>query len=302
MRPLFLLTAFLALTVFTRPLAAAGVFQPGVDPIADSGPLFDRPHDLVLSPDGKYLLVADTGHDMMQILDPATLKVIGTLGKGELAAPRDAAFLDDHTVLVADTGHDRIAVYDFHGVQDGKTAARLTASWSDHMKAPDGIAVAPDGGAVYVANGDSDAVVRLTPSGVLENGIGGLHPRDMVNFSEPHAVVVDKAGRVIVADTGDDRLVVLNPELIFLGVYKGAPFDFDDPMYMAADAEGGLWLADSDNDRILHLNAFMTVDRIIGADVGPKELDGPEGVAVSGNRIWISDTGNDRVILLRYRP
>ncbi|PIW29338.1 MAG: hypothetical protein COW30_05225 [Rhodospirillales bacterium CG15_BIG_FIL_POST_REV_8_21_14_020_66_15] len=291
-------TALLAL-----PAAAATLFQPGFELAARSERVFARPHDLVLSPDGRFLLVSDLGHDEVKIVDPTTLKVVSSLGKGELAAPHDVAFLDATTVLVADTSNDRIAVYDFQGVApDGKAKAVLTASWRAHILNPEGVAVAPGGDFIYVTNVGHNSLVRLDRKGNLVNGVGGYHPRDMISFTRPHDVAVHADGRVFVADSGDDRMVVLNRELVFLRKYKGSPWDFDDPKYMAFDAAGGLWLADEYNSRILHLDGFMNIKQVIGTGKkgdGPGQLNWPEGVEVKGDLIWISDTYNDRILLLK---
>ena len=45
---------------------------------------FSRPHDLVLSPDGKFLYVADVGKDAVKVLDPLTPKTLGAIGASEL--------------------------------------------------------------------------------------------------------------------------------------------------------------------------------------------------------------------------
>lgn len=285
------------------PAKAATLFQPGFELVAASDRVFARPHDLVLSPDGKYLLVADLGHDEIKIVDPMTLKIVSTLGKGELASPHDVSFLDDKTVLVADTSNDRIAVYDFAGIgADGKAAAKLTASWRAHILNPEGVAVSPGGDFIYVTNVGHNSLVRLNRQGELINGVGGYHPRDMVSFTRPHDVAVHADGRVFVADSGDDRMLILNPELVYLRRFKDAPWNFDDPKYMAFDAQGDLWLADEYNSRVLHLDAAMTIKQVIGTGEkgdGPGQLNWPEGVEVKGNLIWISDTYNDRLLLLK---
>ena len=51
---------------------------------------FNLPHDLAMSPDGRYLYVADNGNDRIAVLNPDTLKVVGSIGGSELSAPHDA--------------------------------------------------------------------------------------------------------------------------------------------------------------------------------------------------------------------
>ena len=47
---------------------------------------FDHPHDLTLGPSSQYLYVADMGNHVVKVLDPFSLKTLGVIGQGELAA------------------------------------------------------------------------------------------------------------------------------------------------------------------------------------------------------------------------
>ncbi len=73
---------------------------------------FNLPHDLALSPDSRYLYVADNGNNQIAVLDPDTLIVIGSIGGSELSAPHDATFDHKGRLLVADSGNDRVVVYE----------------------------------------------------------------------------------------------------------------------------------------------------------------------------------------------
>ena len=48
---------------------------------------FARPEDLVVTSDGGYLLVADTGNNEIKILQPGTLKILSQFATGDLKAP-----------------------------------------------------------------------------------------------------------------------------------------------------------------------------------------------------------------------
>jgi DNA-binding beta-propeller fold protein YncE len=43
---------------------------------------FAGPQDLIITPDGRYLLVADTGNDEIKVLQPGTLNILGQFGTG----------------------------------------------------------------------------------------------------------------------------------------------------------------------------------------------------------------------------
>ena len=60
--------------------------------VAESDRDFSRPHDVVLSPDGAFLYVADVGSDSIKVLDATTLVTLGAFGADRLSGPHDMAF------------------------------------------------------------------------------------------------------------------------------------------------------------------------------------------------------------------
>ena len=53
--------------------------------IAASEEIFATPHDIVLSPDGETLYVADNGNHRIVVLDSMTLEMRGQLAEGAVA-------------------------------------------------------------------------------------------------------------------------------------------------------------------------------------------------------------------------
>ncbi len=78
---------------------------------AASAETYAKPHDIVLSPDGRLLYVADNDNDRIAVLDARSLKELGVFAQGEVSAPHDVAFDPQGRLLVADTGNSRIAIY-----------------------------------------------------------------------------------------------------------------------------------------------------------------------------------------------
>lgn len=295
--------ALLCLLLALPARAGERAFQPGVALVAVSDGRFDRPHDLALSPDGRFLLVADLGNDVVKVLDPATLAALARFGAGELSSPHDVAFMGPSTVLVADTANDRIAVYDFRGVgADGEALARLTASWTDGPSNPEGVAAAGPDGPVYVGNVGDGSVLKLDDKGRrLGRAGGGDGP---LTFSNPHDVAVHRDGRLFVADSGNDRIRVLTADLALIRDLKGPPYDFHEPKYMAFDAQDRLYLADEYSSRVKVMASDLSLVRVIGTGVkgdGPGQLNWPEGVEVRSETVWVSDTYNDRILRLRLQ-
>ena len=48
--------------------------------VGASDTFLENPHDLKLSPDGKYLFVSDVGNNRVAILDPETLALLSSFG------------------------------------------------------------------------------------------------------------------------------------------------------------------------------------------------------------------------------
>ena len=255
---------------------------------------FSRPHDLVLAPDGRLLYVADMGNDVVKVLDPETLATVAQIGAGELAAPHDVTFDGEGRLLVADTGNDRIARYAVEG-----TGGRLVDELVGALSSPEGVAVGPDG-RIYVTNASgSDVVVFAGDRVAVRAGRRGAGENEYVR---PHDIHVDPAGKVYVSDPGNNRIQVLDGELGFLQAIGPPAQGFHEPKYFDLDPRGWLYVADEYNHQIKVLDSKRKLVLVIGTGQvgeGPDRFNYPEGLEISGRRLWVSDTRNHRIV--RYR-
>lgn len=269
--------------------------------VKTSKTVFSRPHDLILSPDRRYLLVADNGNDAVKVLDPQSLKVLAVIGQGELSAPHDVAFDGRGRLLVADTGNDRIAVYSFDGIgPGGAVKAKLVESWDKDMGSPEGVAA--DGrGRVYVTNAGLDTVLALEKGRIVKRA--GGRGRGENQYIRPHDIHVDGQGRILVVDPGNNRIQILDRDLGFRSMLAGKAYGFYEPKYVTHDKDGMVYVADEYNNRVLVLDPSHTPVGVYGGvrGTGPGQLNKPEGVEAAGPKLWVSDTYNDRILLLK-RP
>lgn len=256
---------------------------------------FSRPHDLVLSPDGKFLYVADVGNDAVQVLDPATLKVVGKIGADDLDSPHDVAFDKQGQLLVADTGNDRIAIYRVQGAR-GQFAGELKGG----LDSPEGVAPLPDGRVVVTNAGSHDVVVLFKEQVVSRFGRGGSGPQAYVR---PHDLIADPEGRLYVTDPGNNRIHILDRNFRQIGLIGPPTHSFNEPKYLHMDGKGRLYVSDEYNnvvkifDRDLHRVAIIPPARG-GRAI---RLNQPEGVTAREGRVWISDTYNNRIVLYELR-
>ncbi len=269
--------------------------------VAASDGDFSRPHDIALSPDGAYLLVADIGNDVIRVLDPETLKTLASFGENDLSSPHDVAFQSSTSVLVADTANNRIAVYDFRGVVDGKAEARLIASLEDGADWPEGVSPAPGNGPIYVSNVGGNSVSKLTPDGKLIKQAGERGDGDG-QFVRPHDIQVAPNNDIFVADSGNHRVQILDADLNHKRTLAGSPYHFNEPKYMAFNLDSTLYVADEYNSQIKIFDETLKPLGFIGTGGkgdGPGQLNWPEGVDVRAGRVWIADTDNNRILLYR---
>ena len=181
---------------------------------------------------------------------------------------------------------------------------------------PFGIVVAPDGG-IYVTDGGSHRVRRITVDGRVETLAGGERGfRDgagtAARFDTPSAIALDAAGVLYVADTGNHAVRRITPGgVVETLAGDGTPGDadgpaarFNGPVGVAVDASGRVIVADTYNDRIRAIARDGTVSTLAGGQVpgvedGPAadaRFDTPCGVTVdAGGILYVADTGNGAV-------
>ena len=257
--------------------------------VSASATSFDRPHDVVLSVDGKHLYVADIGNDVVKVLDADTLATVGEIGRGELDNPHDVALDARGRLLVADTGNDRIAIYAIDG-----TKGKLAGTLSGRLRSPEGV-VADGEQRVYATSAGADNVVLFV------DGKVAAERRDL-GLRRPHDIDIDVRGLLHIVDPGNKRIVVVDRDLMPVRVLAGSPFDFNEPKYLAFDEAGRLYVADEHNHQVKIFDRDYRLLWTIGTGRSGKDpgmLRKPEGVAARGGRVWIADTYNDRIVLYR---
>lgn len=278
------LAAMLSLAI-PLTLDAAGV---ELEYLGESEVDLENPHDLKLSPDGRYLMVADVGNDRIVILDPETLEWVGSFGADHQDGTHDIDFDAAGRAYVADTHNSRVTVYELDGVE-----ARLIGQLHQDIRGPEGVLAHPNGDLFVAGAWSGNLVVYRNGQVVAE--LGGL--------SSPHDVeLAANRSDVWLADAGNSRLLRLTPSLEVREELERAAYDFNGVRYLDLTAEGMIIAADKNN----HVVKFIAADRrlvhVLGDGVpgkGNYRLRTPEGVEIRDRILWISDSGNDRVI--RYR-
>lgn len=270
--------------------ASNAVAQPVVRYVLTSTVELSNPHDLKLSPDGQYLFVADSNNNRIAILNPDSLELVDSFGADHQAGTHDIDFDQSGNAYVADTHNNRVLIYQMTG-----TKASQIGELSELIRGPEGVLVHPNG-RIYVAGAWSHNVVAYQYGKVVAE-LGGL--------SSPHDLALDPDANIWLADAGNDRLVLLSPELEILRELKGAPYDFDGVRYLDVNPDGLMVVADKNNHQIKVITAEGRLLTALGsgrAGDGSGEFTTPEGVEIDGTTVWLSDSGNNQVVKLQLEP
>jgi len=81
---------------------------------------------------------------------------------------------------------------------------------------------------------------------------------DNVTLSEPEDLFIDKKDNIYIADTGNNRVIKLNPDYSLAKVYdapEGDKAKLNAPSGLFVDGDGDVFVADTGNQRIVHLSS-----------------------------------------------
>ncbi len=198
----------------------------------------------------------------------ADLKMgIAGSASGQFKSPRGLTVAPDGSLYVADSLNHRILHFDSTGnllQAFGKVSPGCPYAKEPPPNVPIGtfcepwgVAVSPDGQWVYVADTWNHRIQKFTASGepIKAWGTPNYDPASSGPFGlwGPRGIVVDALGHVLVADTGNKRVIVYDAGGNFTSQFGGEGSDlgqFDEPVGLALDSQGNLYVADTWNQRI----------------------------------------------------
>ena len=187
---------------------------------------------------------------------------------------------------------------------------------------PHDLTLSPDGRLLYVADNNNDRIAVVDPITLVLRGTFGEG-----EVGAPHDVAFDSNGRLLVADTDNNRIAIYRVDGdsgTLVGELRGAfrrpegvawhtngrvyatgassgnieAFDngksvaiatgFSSPHDIAIAPDGTVWVADANNDRLVQMTAELTVLRTIKGR--PYNFDGPRYLDFDAQgRLYVAD-------------
>jgi sugar lactone lactonase YvrE len=221
-----------------------------------------------------------------------------------------AQFNFPHSLVVDSNGTVYVADMDNHTVRKitavgvvttlagvaGQSGSLDGTGAAARFKSPAGIALDASG-TLYVTDAANHTVRKISPAGVVTTlaGTPGQKgtadgPGPAARFNAPHAVVVDAAGIVYVADTYNHTIRKIMPTGAVTTLAgqpgqkggtdgAGPAARFRHPSGLALDAERTLYVADNGNHTIRKVTATGLVSTLAGQAGHKGSADGPGAVA-----------------------
>jgi RHS repeat-associated protein len=172
------------------------------------------------------------------------------------------------------------------------------------FETPEGVAVDPTSGNVYVADYALNRVEKFTASGVFVSWVGSATSGSGEGqLSHPESVAVSSSGNVYVGDAGNHRVEEFNAEGKYVrafGKEGTGEGQFGSTIYgLAFDSSGKLWASDGANHRVEKFSETGVFEKKYGEKgSGEGQLEEPRGITVSAGNVYVVDTVNDRVVEL----
>ena len=170
----------------------------------------------------------------------------------------------------------------------------LIAESDRSFSQPHDLVVSADGKYLYVADVGNDVIKVLDPK-TLET-IGTLGAGEL---SAPHDVAIDADGTLIVADSGNDRIVALSPDGGDVVQLAGWRDGLGSPEGAAVASGGWIYLANASQHTVMLMWAGTVIGRAGGYGDGPNQYIRPHDVEIGpGGRVYVADPGNHRIQVL----
>lgn len=276
-----------------------------------------HPASVTACPDGGYIVCETSGDRIKKYTEEGVLDtsfsgdgIIGMrkeLGGTEFDYPGEVAVDSTGYVYVADGDHSGIKKYNSTGVLTNDFGGDGMLTYAGMLK-PIGLAVDKDGN-IYVGDISADTIFKFDSNGNCLNTI------DVTD--DPYSIAVDADGTsILVAVTGSatdhvkkfDSSGDLDTSFAGNGILgdDASESDFDNPRGVTVDSEGSVYVSDASQHNVRKHLADGRLDASFDSNGtfsrsrydNDHFLNAPYGMAVIGNKLFITDKNNCRIVII----
>ncbi len=232
---------------------------------------FRLPEAVTTDLSGNVIYVADTGNQRIQWSTDrgASWKVFASIGSGlnQVRSPQGLALDTSGNLYISDTGNNRVVRFD--GGRPGPGVVLLAPGSSlDQVNSPRGLALDTTFN-LYVADCGNNRILKVTGAdqpAPVQIQIVAKSGAALNQVSQPQGVAIDHSGNLVIADTGNSRVLVFvrgNSAMAGLLALSGAglgqvrnPEGVTFSVFSAGPLAGRLMLSvgDTGNSRIVGLD------------------------------------------------
>jgi DNA-binding beta-propeller fold protein YncE len=270
-------------------------------PVANNGAVADKRGQLYLInyKEGKVREFSDAGE---------TIGTFGTKGKGkmEFKGLRDIAIDETGSLYLCDDENKKVVAINLESAETGPElplaalldrftvkgpAAKYAVKAEVFSVTPDNKIVAYLPEAREIALLDGAVKKTLVREGKLQGQV-----------RSPRGIFIDPKGMIYVADTGNDRVQVLNPDGTFSNMFGDSGSgdgQFKGPASVAVNSKGNIYVADTRNRKIKAFSPDGIFLFAVGPEVGNLILANPVAVRCDENKnVYVLDSALKKVIVL----
>ena len=266
---------------------------------------FDSPLDkpMDVSKIGEFIYVTDTNHKQVQVFDLSgtSLFKFGEEGegKGQFKFPYGITGDKDGNVYVADLFNGKISIFN----EKGKFLRYFEekGSPSPTIKGPAGLRIVDD--KLYLTDIKGSKIMIFSLDGKKELEISTASGKDDP-FNAPNAVAVDQDKNLYVADSGNQRVVVLDNKGKFKRIINGSKdgkgeSKFINPRGLAVDSKGILFMVDNMTHFVYGFDEKgENIFQFGGMGSENEQFYLPNGLFLDEKRqLYVTDTFNQRVAI-----
>ena len=265
---------------------------------------FVYPRGIAIDESAGFIYIVDKTARIQRFSFGGDADLIWTTPESKYGKPTGLQVASDGRLYVADTHYHRILIYD----RDGRELDRFGQYGNGPRQfiQPTDVAFGPQG-RIYVSEFGGNDRVQIFSSDWKYIGEFGSHGSARDQFNMPRALAFDDSrSELYIADARNHRIVVTDANGETLRTFGSAgrgPGQLAYPYDVEVLADGSVLVCEFGNQRIQHFSPDGDSLGILGrVGTGLGELQYPWRICRAADRIFVLDSGNDRVQVISPLP